>query len=158
MWFLYCKAKIEKSEKSCYILFLLYVWEVQWPYLSLSGILKLICYMKTQLCCRESVPQVAGGKLGRRQHCQRWRWAEVLVLSGKDRKIWKKLLYSLFTVSVIGAVALFKFICYIKLICYMQTVLLPWICATGFWRRCSCRRGVEESLWEVGRSCGWVER
>jgi hypothetical protein len=53
--------------------------------LSLSDIFKSIRHIQT-VCCREFVPQVDGGALGRRQHCQRWRLAEVLVMSGKNIK------------------------------------------------------------------------
>jgi hypothetical protein len=41
-------------------------------------ILYIIC---KQLCCREFVLQVAGGTVGRRQHCQRWWLAEVFLLT-----------------------------------------------------------------------------
>jgi len=43
-------------------------------------ILYIIC---KQLCCREFVLQVAGGTVGRRQHCQRWWLAEVFFFDYK---------------------------------------------------------------------------
>ena len=68
---------MENHEKSCVNYLVSIVRGAAVP-----SIVKLICHIRAymlfickQLCCRESVSQVAGGTLGRWQHCQRWRLA-----------------------------------------------------------------------------------